>query len=73
MAQYEVKVRTVGYDYYIVEAKSPEDALNKWAYTDGPIASETEDAVPVSATGIFEDDGVEYREEFEDDNEEAYV
>jgi hypothetical protein len=73
MAQYEVKVKIVGYEYYIVDAKSPEAALNKWAYTDGPIASEYEDGIPVSATGMFEDDGVTYFEEFEDDNEEAYV
>jgi hypothetical protein len=71
MAQYEVKVRISGYEYFIVDAKNPEDAINKWAYTDGPIASEYEDGVAVSATGIFEDDGVEYDQEFED--EEVYV
>lgn len=68
MAQYEVKVKTVGFDYYIVEAKDAETARKQWS-TGEFIANEvdTEDVVAVS--GIFEDDGIEYDTEFEDENE----
>lgn len=74
MPEYEVEVRTVNIEYYEVVAKDEAEAKERALALDptwDTTAVETLEREAISVVDIFEDDGVEYEDDFEDDEEDG--
>lgn len=67
MPLFEVKVRTIGYDFYEVEAKNAEEAAEKWSR--GTEAGKiVEDEYVIEVINVFDSDD-DWVPEYDDEEE----
>lgn len=70
MPTFEIRVAVKQFEFYEVEAASAEDALSKYSNTAfiDPVATESIDSEVVDVQELFEDDGIEYDDDFEEED-----